>query len=351
MPAYKKFKKVWQGSGPMCSDFALGYAMGLTFVPFKGKVAFGFQAHKTISMSIPAQGDTSPQDVQGMTSAWEVTVNPVKFSGFGLPSLALGLNLTADWGWGLSQDAPRLDAGFDLYPNFTMSFASRSASLSGWSDLEAKECELPFQASAGEKPFVYLSAMGKDIWDTMLSPVVEAWSYTATATCFANYGNTAAPTRTNPLVTSTILPTATALPYSRSNSTFTTVTRTTSSVTSSSSSDGLDQITAWPWPDPTFVIQTDDFKKLEVTTDIEGTSIDLSSLSRYMSTTVSAAVTASAAVITSAPAVSSTTSQTTGSSTSTSLSALPSVTGVFNTDASCGYGQGVIPALLSELML
>src|SRR5438477_3385508 len=112
--------------------FALGYAMGLTFVPFKGKVAFRFQAHKTVSMPIPAQGDTSPQDLQDMTAAWEVTVNPVKFSGFGLPSLVLGLDLTAGWGWGLSQDTPLLDAGFDLYPNFTMSFARRSASLSGW---------------------------------------------------------------------------------------------------------------------------------------------------------------------------------------------------------------------------
>jgi hypothetical protein len=134
-----------------------------------------------------------------------------------------------------------------------------------------------------------------------------------------------------------------ALPYSRSNSTFTSVTRTSSSVTSSSSSDGLDQITAWPWSDPAFVIQTDVFKNLEVATDIEGTSIDLSSLSRYMPSTTSV-ITTSADVITSDPTGWST-SRTTGSSTSSSLSALPSVTGVFNTDASCGYGQGVIPTL------
>ena len=277
IPAYKKYKKIWQGSGPWCSDFALGSAMGLTFVPFKGKISFGFAAHKTVSMPIPAQGDTSAQNVQGMTSAWEVTVNPVKFSGFGLPSLALGIDLTADWGWGLSEDTPLLDAGLDLYPNFTMSFASRSVSLSEWSDLEAKECELPFQASAGEKPFVYVSAKGKDIWDTVLSPIAEQWSYTATATCFANYGNTATPA-TTPLVTSTILPTVTTLPYVRSNSTFSTITRTSSDVASSTSSDGSDQITAWPWPDPTFVVQTDDFKDLEVTTELVGTSIDVSAL-------------------------------------------------------------------------
>jgi hypothetical protein len=294
-------------------------------------------------MPIAAQGDTIPQNVDGMNSNWEFSINPVKFSGFGLPSLALGIDLTADWGWGLSQDTPLLDAGFDLYPNFTMSLASRSVSLSDWSDLEAKECELPFQASAGEKPFVYLSAMGKDVWDTVLSPIAEQWSYTATATCFANYGNTAGPTIT-PLVSSTILPTATGLPYSRSNSTFSTVTRTSSSVASSTSSDGLDQITAWPWPDPTFVIQTDDFKNLEVTTDIVGTSIDLSSLSQYITTTAPAAVTTTPAVMTSAAvasAVSSKASENMVSSTSTSLSALPSVTGTYNTDASCGYGQGV----------
>jgi len=112
-PAYKKYKKVWQGAGPYCSDFALGAALGVSFVPFKGKLRFGFDAHKTVSMPIAAQGDTSRQDMSQSHSDWTFTWDPAKFSGFGLPSLSLGMDLTADWGWGLSDTPPLLDAGFD----------------------------------------------------------------------------------------------------------------------------------------------------------------------------------------------------------------------------------------------
>lgn len=354
MPAYKKYKKVWQGSGPFCSDFALGAAMGLSFVPFKGKVNFGFSAHRTISMPIAASGDNSPQDVSSFHSDWTITPNPVKFSGFGLPSLALGMDLTADWGWELSKDAPLLDAGFDLYPNFTMQFATRSFAAD-FSDLEVKECELPFQATAGEKPFLYVSMLGKDVWDTVLTPFAETWATTATAGCFANYDSTPATTTSDVATTSAITPTV--VPYSRlSNSTLATVTRSASSSSSSSAASSPD-ITAYPWPDPTFVISTDIFKQLEISTDLTGTPYDASYLSKFLTTSTPTTVaadptTTSQLDVTSAPSVTpaSSASVNSVSSTSSSLSALPSVTGIFNTDASCGFGQGVTHIRLSMLM-
>jgi hypothetical protein len=184
--------------------------------------------------------------------------------------------------------------------------------------------------------------LGKDVWDTVLTPFAETWAYTATAGCFANYDSTPATTSAI-LTTSDIKPTA--VPYSRGlNSTFATVTRSSTSSSAVSSPD----ITAYPWPDPTFVISTDMFKGLDISTDLEGTPYDASYLSEFLTTstpiTVAAGpVTTSQQQITSSVSVTpaSSASINSVSSTSSSLSALPSVTGVFNTDASCGYGQGV----------
>jgi hypothetical protein len=204
---------------------------------------------------------------------------------------------------------------------------------------------LPFQATAGEKPFLYLSVLGKDVWDTVLTPFAETWATTATAGCFANYDSTPATATTDIPTTSAITPTV--VPYSRgSNSTFATVTRTSSS-SSSSAVTPLD-ITAYPWPDPTFVISTEMFKQLEISTDLTGTPYAASYLSKFLTTSAPSSATADPTTtqpaVTSAPSVTPASSETINSvsSTSSSLSALPSVTGIFNTDASCGYGQGVI---------
>ena len=360
-PAYKKYKKVWQGAGPYCSDFALGAALGVSFVPFKGKLSFGFDAHKTVSMPIAAQGDTSRQDMSQFHSDWTFTWDPAKFSGFGLPSLSLGMDLTADWGWGLSDTPPLLDAGFDLYPNATMSFLSRDIKIKGWG--EVSDCEYPFAATAGEKPFIYVSALGKDIWDTVLTPFQQTFQYTKTAFCPTSSGPTflSGPGSTVTTTTTSTPLMLSPIPYSlRLNSTLAIV---TTSSASSATSNSADEITAWPWPDPTFVMQTDMFSDLETTTDIQGTEYQpsyLSSLLRPQSTSIPTTTTStntpkitnpaklsSAPVSISLPASSSVTQP--ASTTISSLSALPTVTGVWNTDASCGYGQGVLPSALTKL--
>jgi len=56
MPAYKRIKKIFQGKGPFGWNFGFLVALGLSFVPFQGKIKFGIETRKAIQMLIAPQG-------------------------------------------------------------------------------------------------------------------------------------------------------------------------------------------------------------------------------------------------------------------------------------------------------
>jgi hypothetical protein len=337
IPAYKKIEEIWAGSGPMCSDFALGATMGLSFVPFKGEITFGFQAQRTFSMPLSSSQDSSTQAEAGVSqSEWTFSINPVDFSGFGLPSLALGVDMSADWGWKLEDTPPLFDAGFDLHPKFTMNFLSREATLDDSGDyLQAQECELPFGATAGEQPTIYASALGKELFDTVLSIFQETWAFTDTAGCYGSITSApAAPVAASVMATTTAI-SPDALRYGNSSVTYSSSSSMSLSITSTQNPTSL-----YPYPVPTAFPATSTV--VQTITSLFGTEYNPSSLNALASTRPSLPTTATTSVAPLSVVASMLTSTSaTVSTLNTIKGGMAAPTGVYNTDSSCGYGQGV----------
>src|SRR5271156_4645664 len=140
-------------------------------------MSFGFQATKYFNYSLmtpEAAANASPEAGGGTTADWDWSILPVTFQGFGAPTVALGFELFADWGYGLTTKTAPLDLGFSWYPNVTFGIAQEQITIDDVDySLDLKVCELPFTATMGEQPYFYCSMGGRPVWDYVVKPLQE----------------------------------------------------------------------------------------------------------------------------------------------------------------------------------
>lgn len=363
-PIFKKVKNITVADGPLCSDYGLTYAYGVTFVPFKGKMSFGFQATKQFHYGLftPDSADTAAPSAASAVNdgGWDWSVLPLTFSGFGAPTVCVGLEISPDWGYGLSTKKPILDIGLNLFPNVTFGVVQEQITTDfDESGVEDQVCELPFTATLGEQPYFFVSMTGRPVFETAFSPIIETLTWSPTLGCLGNIS----PMTT---ATATSTSTSTATPYtkhytpedSRTRSTTQSIytqlytpqyRNTTSSSSPSSASSSSTSPTSFtssllpspaylyppPW-NPNFVYSTAMFATVSCETVVSGQEVYPAFLTMPTQTTTLQTITSSSPRITK----SSSTSRSKSTTKSVSTNLKP-VKGIYNTTDSCGYIQEV----------